>query len=202
MNRDLRDLARSRWREAHEHEARMATRRRLITAFMFGLGATLATAMAAETAVQWYVRASVEKIKQGLRDPNGVVAVEAAIILPVFLLAVGFAFDLWEVESLNSGASFTAQSAAATGGRLLNQKAGAIDNATNAATASYRANAGTIFFSTATPTLGSIFAYDAGGNMTGDDAAAVSLGVSVSVTAPCWFPLMCTTLQSSATGRS
>lgn len=137
-----------------------------------------------------------------LDDRRGVVAIEAAIIMPVFILAIGFAFDVWEAENLNTGANFAAESAAAVGARLLNQKSGAIASATQAAQSTYSANAGTVFFSTAKPTLGTITAYDQTGAATTDDTQAVSLGVSVSVTAPAWFPFFVPTLQSSATARS
>jgi Flp pilus assembly protein TadG len=117
---DLRNLAKRRYRESEDRQQTIDTTRRLAVLFFFGLGGTLATAMVAETVARRLIGSAVEKIKHGLRDDNGVVAIEAAILFPILLLLFMGAMTLMQGMHQRMTAQFVAQASAAVGRTILN----------------------------------------------------------------------------------
>jgi Flp pilus assembly protein TadG len=134
-------------------------------------------------------------------DERGVFAVEFALLMPLCLAALGWAIDIGQTMQMKQATQFAALASASVGGRSLNQQGGAIAAATLAAQKTFTANA-TLFMAGATPTLGTIQAYDASGVPTTQDAAATSIDVTVSASAAPLFPFLVPTIVQSAEARS
>ena len=141
-------------------------------------------------------------IKRFGGEREGVFAVEFALLMPICIAALGWAIDIGQTMQIKQATQFAALASASVGGRSLNQQGGAIAAATLAVNKTFTANA-SLFMLGATPVLGTIQAYDATGAPTTQDAAATSIDVTVSASAPAIFPLLVgPTISQTAEARS